>query len=80
MIEETKNTLASLKFYGMLGTLDLRLTEATSHGWGCAEFLSALTTDEKLHRDNQATIRRVKAARFRTSSGRIFLEAAGVSF
>ncbi len=68
MIEETKNTLSKLKFHGMLATLDLRLTEATSHGWGHTEFLSVITQDEKTYRDNQATSRRIKAARFRTEA------------
>lgn len=68
MIEETKNTLARLKFHGMLATLDLRLTEATSHGWGHSEFLGALITDEKTYRDNQATSRRIRGAHFRTEA------------
>lgn len=68
MIEETKNALGRMKFHGMLATLDIRLTEATSHGWGHGEFLSALITDEKTYRDNQATSRRIKGAQFRTEA------------
>ena len=68
MIEETKSALTKLKFYGMLGALDTRLTEATSYGWGHVELLSALTQDEKTYRDNLASSRRVKAARFRTDA------------
>jgi len=65
MIEQTKGTLHQLKCYGILQNLDLRLTEATTHGWGHREFLSALITDEKLHRDNLSMARRIKAAQFR---------------
>ena len=68
MIEETKNTLGRMKFHGMLATLDIRLAEATSHGWGHGEFPSALITDEKTYRDNQATSRRIKGAQFRTEA------------
>ena len=52
----------------MLETVDLRLTEATSHGWGHAEFLSALMTDEKLHRDNRQIKSRIRIAQFRTDA------------
>ena len=65
MIEQTKQTLTDLKCFGILGSLELRLTEATSNGWGHVELLSALITDEKLHRDNQRTRRRIRAAHFR---------------
>lgn len=57
-----------MKFYGMLETVDLRLTEATSHGWGHSEFLSALITDEKLHRDNRLIKTRIRVAQFRTNA------------
>jgi len=65
MIEQTKQTMNQLKFYGMAETLDLRLHEASTQNWGHEEFLSALMTDEKLDRDNRATKRRLKAAHFR---------------
>lgn len=65
MIEQTKNTLAQLKFYGILQNLDERLSEATTHAWGHREFLSSLIADEKLHRDNLSMARRIKAAQFR---------------
>lgn len=65
MIEQTKNTLAALKCLGMLHSLDLRIAEATSQGWGHGEFLSALITDEKSWRDSQKTQRRLRAANFR---------------
>lgn len=68
MLEQTKNVLQQLKFYGILGAFDIRLSEATSQGWGHGEFLSALVADEKLYRDNQRTARLVKAARFRTDA------------
>jgi len=68
MIEQTKSVLATLKCHGMLSSLDVRLHEATNQGWGHAEFLSALVTDEKLHRDTLKTWRRVRAAHFRTEA------------
>lgn len=55
MIEQTKSILSTLKCYGMLTSLDVRLHEATSQGWGHTEFLSALVTDEKLHRETLKT-------------------------
>lgn len=68
MIEQTKQLLTKMKFLGMLETVDLRLIEATSHGWGHAEFLSALITDEKLHRDNRQIKTRIRVAQFRTDA------------
>lgn len=68
MIEQTKQALANLKCHGILSTLDLRLSEATTHGWGHTEFLSALVTDEKLHRENKKTSARLKAAAFRVDA------------
>jgi DNA replication protein DnaC len=68
MIEQTKQILSSLKCHGILSSLDFRLAEATSHGWGHAELLSALVTDEQTHRENQKIVRRLKAAHFRTDA------------
>ncbi len=68
MIEETKRVMSNLKFYGMLETLDLRLTEASEHGWGHTEMLSSLMTDEKLYRQLKSTERKIKMARFRTDA------------
>ena len=68
MIEQTKTTMAEMKWLGILKTLDQRLHEATAHGWGHAELLSALVTDEKLYRDVSKVQRRVKAATFRTQA------------
>ena len=68
MIEQTKHILSTLKCHGILSTLDLRLAEATSQGWGHTELLSALVTDEKTHRENQKIARRLKAAHFRTDA------------
>lgn len=65
MIEQSKQLISQLKLYGMLETLDLRAAEATQNGWGYQEFLSVLLSDEKLDRDNRATKRRLKRARFR---------------
>lgn len=60
--------LASLKFHGILNSIDIIISEATTHGWGHGEFLSALVTDEKSYRDNQKSIRRVRSAQFRTDA------------
>lgn len=68
MIEQTKTTMAELKWFGALKTLDQRLQEAISHGWGHAEILSSLVTDEKLYRDVHRVQRRIRAASFRTQA------------
>jgi DNA replication protein DnaC len=68
MIENTKDDLAKMKILGMLSTMDTRLEEATAANWGHIEFLSALTQDEKLYRDNRKTARLRKAARFRVDA------------
>jgi DNA replication protein DnaC len=68
MIEQTKSVMAELKFLGALKTIDQRLSDASSHGWGNAEFLSALLTDEKIYRDQNKVRRRIKAANFRTTA------------
>lgn len=68
MIEQTKQIITDLKCFGMLNHLDERLAEATSHGWGHSEFLSAVLSDEKLHRDTHRTARRIRAAHFRTDA------------
>src|SRR5579871_3022955 len=68
MIEQTKTTMAELKLLGALKTVDQRLHEATQHGWGHSELLSALVTDEKLHRDSSRIQRRIRQAAFRTTA------------
>jgi DNA replication protein DnaC len=68
MIEQTKQMLSQLKMRGVLESLDLRLAEATSQGWGHSDFLSAIITDEKTFRDNSHIKRRLKAAKFRTDA------------
>jgi DNA replication protein DnaC len=68
MIEQTKTTMAELKWLGALKTVDQRLHEASSHGWGHTELLSALVTDEKLHRDSSRVQRRIRQASFRTQA------------
>ena len=57
-----------MKLYGMLKTLDLRLSESVSQNWGTADFLSALITDEKSYRSMAQINRRLKSAGFRTQS------------
>ena len=65
MIEQTKSIMNNLKWLGALQTLDQRLMDATAHGWGHLELLSALITDEKSYRDTNAIKRRIKGASFR---------------
>lgn len=68
MLSQTKNMLMEMKMYGALKTIDLRLQEAMGQSWGHIDLLSALVTDEKIYRDNQAIQRRLKAASFRTDA------------
>lgn len=68
MLEQTRNQMAEMKFFGMLKSLDLRLQESMSQGWGPSDFLSALVTDEKIYRETTAIQRRIKAASFRTTA------------
>lgn len=68
MLEQTRNQISDMKLFGMLKSLDLRLQESISQGWGPSEFLSAVITDEKTHRELQKINRRLKAASFRTQA------------
>lgn len=68
MLEQTRNQMLEMKLFGMLKSLDLRLQESISQGWGPSEFLSAVMTDEKTHREVQKISRRLKAASFRTQA------------
>lgn len=68
MLEQTRNQISEMQLFGMLKNLDLRLQESITHGWSPSEFLSAVITDEKTHRDIQKINRRVKAASFRTQA------------
>lgn len=77
MIEQTKQTMVGLKLLGMHECLDIRLTEATSNGWGHTELLTALVTDEKTYRDNKKTLQRIRQARFRTDACLERIETTG---
>jgi DNA replication protein DnaC len=68
MIEQTKQTMVDLKLFGVLKTLDQRINEASTHGWGHVELISSLVTDEKLHREVSRVRRRIRAANFRTDA------------
>lgn len=68
MLEETRNQMSQMKLWGMLKSLDLRLEEAISQGWGAGDFLSAMVTDEKNYRDVAAIQRRLRIATFRTQA------------
>lgn len=68
MLENTRNQMAEMKLYGMLESLDLRMSEALSQNWGSGDFISALVTDEKSYRSAAQINRRLKAANFRTQA------------
>jgi DNA replication protein DnaC len=68
VLEQTKNMMNEMKWSGLLKTLDQRLSDAASLGWGHVELISALVTDEKLYRDNHRITKRIKAACFRTQA------------
>jgi DNA replication protein DnaC len=68
MLNQTKNEMSEMKLYGMLKSVDQRLSESLSQNWGGAEFLSALITDEKSYRQTSQINRRLKAATFRTQA------------
>src|SRR5437868_9766775 len=60
--------MAEMKLLGMLKSMDLRLEESISHGWGPGDFLSALITDENTYRESSRIQRRIKVAGFRTTA------------
>ena len=68
MLEQTRNQMSEMKLYGMLESLDLRMSEALSQNWGAGDFISALVTDEKSYRQTSQINRRLKAASFRTQA------------
>lgn len=68
MLEQTRNQMAEMKLLGMLKSLDLRLQESVSQGWGSGDFLSALITDERTYRESSKIQRRLRAASFRTTA------------
>ena len=68
MLENTRNEMSEMKLYGMLQSLDLRLSEAVGQNWGAGDFISALVTDEKSYRSAAQISRRLKAANFRTQA------------
>ena len=65
MIEEMTSSMGKLKMFGMLKTLDTRLSEAQENGWSYSDFLSALVTDEKSYREQKSTEYKIKRAKFR---------------
>lgn len=68
MLEQTRNQLSEMQLFGMLKSVDLRLQESISHGWGPSEFLTALVGDEKIYRETKKIERRLRAANFRTQA------------
>ena len=61
-------TLRSLKLGGMLDTIDARLAQAASGELGHIEFLQVLCEDELIRRDAAGFIRRVREARFESTT------------
>ena len=59
-----EETLAKLKLFGMLETLETRLAQATAGDLGHIELLQSLCEDEAARRDATGIERRLKAARF----------------
>jgi DNA replication protein DnaC len=77
VIEQTREMMSRMKFFGMIETLDLRLHEARTNGWGHGDFISALITDEKLYRDDRAIKTRIRCAKFRTDASFEKLDLTG---
>lgn len=63
-VHQLESTLRSLKFSGMLDTLDARLVQARAGELGHQAFLQVLCEDELHRRAATAVTRRVRAARF----------------
>lgn len=61
---QLEDALRSLKLFGMLETLEVRLTQAADGELGHAELLSMLCQDEAARRDATGLERRLKAAHF----------------
>ena len=55
-MEQTRNQMAEMKLFGMLKSLDLRLEESISQGWGPSEFLSALVVKSHILISKKVTI------------------------
>lgn len=68
MLEQTKEILSNLQWFGALELLDQRIQEANTHGWTPTEFLTAVAMDEKLRRDSAKIKRRIRQAHFRTQA------------
>ncbi|HUU65313.1 MAG TPA: IS21-like element helper ATPase IstB [Dehalococcoidales bacterium] len=63
-IHQLEDKMRMLKLSGMLGTLDMRLSQAQKDGIGLREFLELLLEDEVQHRANRRLSTRVMRARF----------------
>jgi DNA replication protein DnaC len=61
---QLEERMKTLKLFGMLETLDVRLSQATSGELGHVELLEVLLEDEAQRRDVAGLERRIKAARF----------------
>src|SRR3989338_4556142 len=68
MIEQTKERLNQMKLFGALSSFDTRLNEGTQHGWGNADFFSAVIDDEYMYRQERKTRRLILSAKFRTEA------------
>jgi DNA replication protein DnaC len=65
MQESLREALKKLRLSGLLGSLEVRLQEATGNHLTHAEFLELILQDELLVRNDRQIQRRVKAAAFR---------------
>jgi len=64
MIEQTKDRLNQMKLFGALAAFDTRINEGTQHGWGNADFFSAVIDDEYMYRQERKTRRLILSAKF----------------
>ena len=63
---QIKNTMAELKFHGMLQNLDGFLTEAIKEKWSYSEFLDSLIQAENDSRKQKKIESKIKASKLKT--------------
>lgn len=62
---QVKNLMSEMKLGGMFGVLEKTLADATTSGWGHAEFLDVLLQAENDHRKQKKAESRIKASKLR---------------
>lgn len=65
MNQQLTSALKKLRLSGLIGTLEMRLSEAMGNQLTHAEFLELIVNDEIAVREDRAIGRRIKAAKFR---------------